>query len=262
MPAADHILQRPWMEPMVHGVRRSFLWEAPYLRPLRPRYAVMYWNPTAGAAVQVDGRRLLLDARHLLLIPPGCRFQRENIAPFDHWWCHLRIRAVADAACLIPVRGELRMCLRRLWACAQAGDAGSPAALAALHAVAGIALARAAWRPDGDAWADPRLTELAGWLAARGFPPLSNRAMAGRIGMHEKAFSRLFRRVAGRPAQDWLRSRRLDLAAERLEAGLSVAEAAEAGGFADRYHFGRLFRRRHGIGPGGYRRMHLPVTSG
>lgn len=262
MPTADHVLRRPWMEPMVHGLREGFAWDERFLRPLRARYAILYWNPRAGAAVQTAGRRHLLDARRLLLIPPGCLFRRENIAPFDHWWCHLRVRAAADAVCMVPVRGDLRDLLQRIWDGCRSGDAGSPATLAAVHAVAGLAIAQADWRTEDDAWPDPRLSGLADWLSVRGYPGVPNRALAARLGMHEKSFSRLFRRIVGRPAQGWLRERRLDLAADRLESGMDVEAAAVAGGFADRYHFGRLFRRRHGVGPGAYRRAHAPATSG
>lgn len=257
MPTSDHLLRRPWLELVVHGARRGFSWPPVFLRRLRTRFSILYWNPTPGAAVTVDGRRHLLDRRHALLIPAGAWFQRENIIPFDHWWCHLRVRGDMAEGGVVPVAGELATHLRMAWdGCWDPGP-GAPGTLAAAHAAVAIALTRAGWRTAAADLGDIRLMALERWLEGRGYPPAGNDELAGRIGMHAKAFSRLFRHAAGCTAQEWLRRRRLDLAAERLEQGMSVEQAAAAGGFADRYHFGRLFRRHHGVGPGGYRRSHI-----
>lgn len=257
MQPPDLCLVRPWFEPVVVGVRRAYAWERPYLARQRVRYAQAYWNPGPGAAVTVEGERLELDRRALVLIPAGAWFQRENLAPFDHWWAHLRLRArpARPGAQQVAVEGELERLLDGLWRRSWAEGVATPAAQAEAHAALALALARIAWAGDERGGAHPHLGELLRDLEAEGWPHLGNDRLAARVGMHPKAFCRLFRQEAGTPPQDWLRARRLELAAELLEQGLSVDEVAAGGGFADRSHFTRLFRQHHGVGPGYYRRL-------
>ena len=263
MPPTDHLFERPWLQLVVHGVRRAFQWPAPYLKRIRTRSSILYWNPTPGAAVDVGTRRHLLDRHRLLLIPAGTWFQRSNLRPFDHWWCHLRLRGrlAGDAAYEIPVRDEIGRQLAGLWRICWDAGTSAPASLAHVHAVAALALTGLPWAEAEQPWRDERLDELVRRLAEQDFPHLSNVVLAARIGMHPKAFCRAFRLAAGCPPQDWLRVKRLELAAERLEQGLSIEETSEVGGFSDRFHFGRLFRRHHGVSPGLYQRTHRELPA-
>jgi AraC-like DNA-binding protein len=257
MQPPDLCLVRPWFEPVVLGVRRAYAWAPAYLAGMRTSYAQAYWNPTPGAAVMVDGTRLLLDRRALVLIPAGAWFQRENLAPFDHWWSHLRLRARPSipGAQQVAVAGELEALLDGLWRRCWSEGVATPAAQAEAHAVLALALARIAWAGDERGGAHPHLGELVRDLEEEGYPHLANDRLAARLGMHPKAFCRLFRQEVGVPPQDWLRARRLDRAAGQLDLGMPVEEVAAAGGFTDRFHFGRLFRQHHGVGPGYYRRL-------
>jgi AraC-like DNA-binding protein len=263
MPPTDHLFERPWLHMVVHGVRRGFQWTPPFLRRIRIRSSILYWNPTPGAAVDVAGRRHLPDRHRLLLIPAGTWFQRSNLKPFDHWWCHLRLRGRpgGEGAHDIAVTAELGRQLAALWRTCWDDGVSAPPSLARAHAVVALALADLPWDAAEQPWGDERLDGLVDWLAEQGYPHASNAVMARRVGMHPKAFCRAFSQVAGSPPQDWLRVKRLELAAERLEQGLSIADTADAGGFSDRFHFGRLFRRHHGVSPGTYQRTHLDPST-
>lgn len=96
MPSSDHCLERPWMAIAVHGVRRSFQWPAPFLKRIRTRFTIVYWNPTPGAVVTTGSHRHVLNKENLLLIPAGVWFQRSNLRPFDHWWCHLYVNCTCE----------------------------------------------------------------------------------------------------------------------------------------------------------------------
>lgn len=260
MEPADWTISRPWLAVATAGVRRELRWSAPYLRPMRLHFWLAYWNPTPGAAVRAAGRRWTLGPRSLLLIPAGAWFQREQARPCRHWWCHFRVEARPAAAgpWTVPVAGALAEQLQASWDAAWADGPGCPAHAAATHAALAIALGAAAWLPAPAAGADPKLQPLLIDLARREFPAESNGILAGRLGMHEKSFCRRFHQVVGQAPQAWLRERRLDLAAERLGQGMAVEEAAALGGFTDRFHFSRLFRRHRGLGPGLYRRLGRP----
>lgn len=226
---------------------------------MRVRYAIAYWNPTPGAAITVADERLFPDRQAILLIPAGTWFQRETLRPFDHWWSHLHVRSepAKPGAQLVAVDGALEALLESLWQHCWSDGVGSPASVAEAHAVLALALARITWAGSARVWVDARLGELAHWLEAQQYPHLANDTLAHRLDMHPKAFCRHFRQETGASPQDWLRARRLDLAAERLDQGMTVEEVVEAGGFADRFHFGRLFKRHHGVPPGHYYRLAL-----
>lgn len=61
--------------------------------------------------------------------------------------------------------------------------------------------------------------------------------------------SRDFRAMFGTSPYRYLTLRRLDRARGRMLAGLSLAETALAGGFADQSHFSRMFKRTFGLTP-------------
>ena len=71
---------------------------------------------------------------------------------------------------------------------------------------------------------------------------------------------RLFRRFQGTSPYQYLLRRKMNLAAEYLlETGAAVKEAAQRVGFADPYHFSRVFRAVHGVPPS---HLRLPPRGG
>ena len=68
-------------------------------------------------------------------------------------------------------------------------------------------------------------------------------------------FSRAFRRTVGAAPHNWLRTRRIEAAQEKLRySRLSVSEVALACGFADQSHLTRVFTGMVGVSPGVWRR--------
>lgn len=79
--------------------------------------------------------------------------------------------------------------------------------------------------------------------------------VAGALGVHPVHLARVFRQAWGASPGDLLRWRRVDQASGLLRrAELSLAEVAQAAGFADQSHMSRAFRAQYGITPGSYRR--------
>lgn len=103
---------------------------------------------------------------------------------------------------------------------------------------------------------------LAAILAeAAGGPPQTAHipALAARAGLGETAFRAAVRARFGRSPRAHLERLRLDRAAYALTTtALPVAEIAAAAGYADPFHFARVFRRVHGRSPSAYRHRHGP----
>ena len=74
-------------------------------------------------------------------------------------------------------------------------------------------------------------------------------------GIDRYTLARAFRARFGTSPHRYLIGRRLQAVRAEIAAGLPLAEAAAAGGFADQSHMTRHFKARFGINPGRYARL-------
>jgi len=87
---------------------------------------------------------------------------------------------------------------------------------------------------------------------------LPNSKLAELAHASESHFIRMFRRALGRTPARHVQERRVSLAAELLmRTSLSIDEIAERCGFANRYHFSRVFAQRMANPPARFRALHL-----
>ncbi|WP_303921459.1 helix-turn-helix domain-containing protein [Draconibacterium sediminis] len=84
---------------------------------------------------------------------------------------------------------------------------------------------------------------------------LSNPTLADKAKMATNAFIRLFSNEVGISVQKYIRNKRIDSACIMLHhSNLSIDEIALKTGFADRYHFSRIFKQSTGISPARYKK--------
>jgi AraC family transcriptional regulator len=85
-------------------------------------------------------------------------------------------------------------------------------------------------------------------------PTLSG--LAESVGVHPVTLARAFRRTFGCTVGEYVRSLRIERAANQLaQTELSLAEIALGAGFSDQSHFSNLFRRHTGLSPFKFRRV-------
>lgn len=151
--------------------------------------------------------------------------------------------------------------------------AGIDLALALIEEDLGAAIALAAARdllvymkrPGGQAqYSEPlrlqtqspdRFGELAAWIAAHPGQDLSLEALAARVCLSPRQFSRRFRAAFGCSPGEYVETQRLGVAREQLtHPRASVEHIARASGFGSADVFRRAFERRYGVSPGDYRR--------
>jgi AraC family transcriptional regulator len=101
-------------------------------------------------------------------------------------------------------------------------------------------------------WQERRAKEII--CANLGGVPLADVARECRLSRSH--FQRAFRRTVGMAPHNWLLSRRIELAKEKLRNGrLSLSDVASACGFCDQSHLTRVFTRLVGVSPGAWRRV-------
>lgn len=92
-------------------------------------------------------------------------------------------------------------------------------------------------------------------IADRYDEPLRVGELAAAADVHPVHLIRSFHRFFGRTPAEYLRGRRLEVAAELLRStSLPIVEVALRTGFADQSHFTRAFGRGFGVAPAAYRR--------
>ncbi len=74
-------------------------------------------------------------------------------------------------------------------------------------------------------------------------------ALAARVGLSAGRLSHLFGAEVGLPLRPYVLWLRLQRAAERLQAGATLTDAAHAAGFSDSAHLSHVFRRTFGLAP-------------
>jgi AraC-like DNA-binding protein len=103
---------------------------------------------------------------------------------------------------------------------------------------------------------DPRISAALKFMQNSSGATPTNGEIARKAGMSENNFLRLFRlELKDSPRQYMLRlhlHRCLDML---KDPSLSLDDVAQAGGFADRYHFSKAFSKVFGTSPGRYRRL-------
>lgn len=102
---------------------------------------------------------------------------------------------------------------------------------------------------------DARVVQMLTWMREHYAETLTNEQVARTAGLGKDQAMRLCRVVTGQTLQDHLRGIRLAEATRWLTGSdASIKQIAAACGFANRFHFTRVFTQRLGIGPAAFRR--------
>lgn len=228
-------------------------------RDLRAPYWRIYAHPAAGAQVRVTGstRWINLDPGRIWLIAPQTSFATRAPDGLEHFYVHMRLGLPYDAALPAidsrPISAEEYALMAAVPRHDQQLDPALALSLQALAATVASGLAAARWPQSGR---DPLLELLLRRMHDQPERCPDNTSLARELGLGADAFHRRFVAATGCAPQTWLRQRRLDLAAIRLECSDDgIDSIAVATGFCDRHHFSRAFARRYGQGPAAYRRQ-------
>jgi AraC-like DNA-binding protein len=238
-------------------------------------YWRFYANDADGAWLELPVGSHRLDAGHAHLVPAWVNFSCRNHRPLGHLYVHFElvglpgsvVRAVFPRPLAVRLEAADRDSCHALGHRLRERPVASPALLCRIKAVvyAGLAPAFAALAVadvsrcrhliEGTNPMTPALRLIEDHLPE----PLPNRRLARSCGLAEDHFIRQFRRHLGQTPAHYVQERRIAAAAARLRFSSDSIEAiATTYGFSNRHHFSRVFARRMGIGPAGYRARRTP----
>ncbi len=228
----------------------------------------LYFNRDAGAAVATKNARVPMPPYRAVLVPAWADARGTCTNPVRHFYVHFETPGLPDTwirthcpdPLVLPEDGVLRAMLDVL-AQEDSGRAGwhlrvqSAAAWALARGLAQIAPEAVA---ELESRSDDPLVEIAlRTIDRRLADKLTVAALAKPSGLSEDHFARRFHQVTGRTVMRWLQERRIAKAADRLiHSHDDLDDVARAVGFANRFHFTRVFTRITGTPPGTYRRQH------
>jgi len=102
---------------------------------------------------------------------------------------------------------------------------------------------------------DYRILNVLNYINSHLTTNLSNEYLAGQTKLAPNAFTRLFTQEVGQSPQRFIRKKRIDKACVLLHhSEHSIDEISEETGFANRYHFSRIFKQVTGISPAKYKK--------
>ena len=220
--------------------------------------------------VVLAGHRKTLAAHHLLCVPPELPHAYLGGAPCEHLAVHFDFTPAARPSrpvilgegLAIPLHQVLNpddaveQCLLRLlrsW-----GEGGAVGRLSARAALADAIARLVAPVPARAALVETveqvRMRRAAAFIRAHWADRLSVAAIAHAVGLSASRFAWLFPRWGGYAPMEYQRRLRVAEARRLLaDPAQGVAEVGRRCGFADPYHFSRVFRRIDGLSPQRYR---------
>ena len=103
---------------------------------------------------------------------------------------------------------------------------------------------------------DPRIAKLLKTIDTGENKPLTNMQLAGMLNMSCNGFIKLFIAETGLSPQKYWQKRRMEKACELLRySKFSIEEIAAKTGFANRYHFSRVFHQVMQMTPAAFRKL-------
>ena len=234
----------------------------------------LYFNRDPGSAITTTKRRWVMPPYRAALVPAWADARGSCISPVRHFYIHFETPGLPDTwireHCPDPLLLPEDSVLRDMLDVLASEDAGRAGWHLRVQSAAAWALARGLEQVDQDSLAelegradDAVIAQALRTIDRRLADPLTVAALAAPSGLSEDHFARRFQTATGHAVMRWIQQRRVTTAADRLIHGADPIEViARDTGFANRFHFTRVFTRHLGTPPVAYRRQHAGAVSG
>lgn len=242
------------------GCFRKEIWPWVQHRLLTP-YWRFYWNPEPGGFLKIGTKEIALSPDCFYILPGYLEFSTFARTPFSQFYIHFNLsdRQRPQKQLFTLSARESEIAVMRGFIARENIPENRQLAMIDCLAVLTSSLLRL---PPGvlrlAPEPDPRIEEVVNWINRHLGRPADNSFLAGLANMSRNGFLRLFESEIGEPPQSYCRRKRIERACELLHfSDRTLEEIADETGFADRYHFTRVFTRMLRIAPAAFRRQVL-----
>ncbi len=220
-----------------------------------------YWNPTPGGVLDFRGEAIELTPDTVTIIPGYLSFSTRARVPFSQYYIHFCLpETVMPPENPVIYRIPFQPEWRAKWETFRE-VAADPAAVFRRAALAESLLLTALLELPEELLRvvperDPRIERACRTIAARLDDPPDNAELAKLAGLNRESFIRLFHRECAESPGVLSRRLRVEHACRLLHySNRSIDEIATQCGFADRYHFSRVFSRLMHCAPAAFRKL-------
>ncbi len=207
--------------------------------------------------IDLDGRIIAPGMDEFVLIPPLTRFSTRNQGTFTHLFAHFTAPEYFNR--VSP--GVYLLQLKEPPATGYLSSEQIPPEIRYLHIQrqiidALLSLPSEAINPRARAKApDERIRKAVELMKLQLDRPSDNAGISRRIGLSANSLNRLFLQEYGMPPQQFQRMLRIEKAMVLLRTtDHSIEQIASMLGFADRYHFSKIFKRILMVNPAAFRK--------
>ena len=255
------------------GISLVHLRYAPGVRlaPHAHEKACFVWVQSGAYAEAFGARVFQLRARQVLFRPAGEKHSDQFssietscvIIEVSETWLNI-VRACGRLRTdpFVSVSPQMSRLAADLYVQAQQDDAAAPLALEGLSYALGAELIRESVGKEGH-YPPSWLRRLRQKLSENPCAGFGLGDLASSAGVHPVHLSRQFRRYYGEPLWEFVRRRRVEIAAQKISSEhRTLCEIAHGLGFSEQAHFTRTFKRFMGITPSEFRRRQRSAKSG
>ncbi|MBQ7207874.1 MAG: helix-turn-helix transcriptional regulator [Lentisphaeria bacterium] len=226
------------------------------------RVTVPFWRFSydfePGAVMTIKGRKIVYRSDKFYIAPAFTEFSSTAVNPFRRFYIHFspgEHTGPVDDIYILPARERELAIIREFAALGEQATNSRATMFYAMAVLAPSLLRLPETVVEKGQPTDPRIDAVVKYIAEHTSAPKDNTFLARMAGMSCNGFLRLFEAQTGRSPQAYWRRKRIEQACGLLlSTQLSIDEIAERTGFADRYHFTRVFSSVLKCSPAGFRK--------
>ena len=217
-----------------------------------------YWNPTPGGFLKVHEHEIALEPENFYIIPGSLIFSTFAQKPFSQFYIHFSIderQRPQNEIFKLPADENTLFLIKRLIAKKICWENRQLAHLSAISIVTSTLMRLPEEIFSLPPEYDPRIEKVIKYIKKNSNRIIPNDDLAQYVGMSRNGFLHLFEQEVGEAPQTYCRRNRIEQACNLLYySNMTIDEIAEYTGFADRYHFSRVFWKIMHFTPAKYRK--------
>ena len=218
-----------------------------------------FYDFSPGTILELNNKKIVCDPEHFYIIPGSTQLAYCTLAPLQKFYIHFGLGDNVPESNTVYELPVIPFVLELIREFANADESLHNTRRTMLYAQSIVSAALLRLPPGALAFfqtSDPRIDNAVKYISDHCNTPKDNLFLAQMAGMSRNGFLRLFEQKTGRSPQFYWRKKRIEKSCELLmSTDLTIDEIAEQTGFANRYHFTKVFSNILKISPAQFRKL-------